>query len=105
MLSRLPSTYLEWRPDPNSVKHETYLKDASFQTWRLEKTSRRTGYFTALDDLPLPITMSVSIRLGDDFMKVPKLNEASTNWVVYKDRLLWLITSMGLVQHLLNRLT
>jgi len=35
--------------------------------------------------------MSTSMKLGDDLMKVPLLNVASTNWVVYKDRFIWAI--------------
>jgi len=30
-------------------------------------------------------------KLGDDFMKVPKLEASGVNWVVYKDRFVWSI--------------
>ena len=43
--------------------------------------------------------MSTSTRLGDDLMKVPQLNVAGTNWVVYKDRFTWAIDARGLLEH------
>ena len=30
-------------------------------------------------------------KLGKDFMKIPQLNIASINWVIYKDHFLWAI--------------
>jgi len=42
--------------------------------------------------------MSIA-KLGDDLMKVPKLDVASTNWVIYKDRFLWSIDARGLLEH------
>jgi hypothetical protein len=38
-------------------------------------------------------------KLGDDLMKVPKLEAGGTNWVVYKDRLLLSIDARGLLEH------
>ena len=43
--------------------------------------------------------MSTSTKLGDDLMKVPLLNVAGTNWVVYKDRFCWAIDARGLLEH------
>ena len=43
--------------------------------------------------------MSTTIKLGDDFMKIPKLEEAGKNWVVYKDCFLWSIDARGYVDH------
>jgi len=43
--------------------------------------------------------MSTSIRLGDAFMHVPKLDETSENWVTYKDRFLWSINAHGYLEH------
>ena len=34
-------------------------------------------------------------KLGDDLMRVPKLEVGGTNWVVYKDRFLWSIDACG----------
>ena len=42
--------------------------------------------------------MSTS-KLGDDLMKVPQLNVAGTNWVVYKDWFCWAIDARGLLEH------
>jgi hypothetical protein len=43
--------------------------------------------------------MSKFAKLGDDLMKVPKLEVGGTNWVVYKDRFLWSIDARGLLEH------
>jgi len=42
--------------------------------------------------------MSIT-KLGDDLMKVPKLDASGTNWVVYKDRFLWAVDARGLLDH------
>jgi len=44
-------------------------------------------------------SMSTSMKLGDDLMKVPLLNVAGTNWVVYKDQFIWAIDAQGLLEH------
>ncbi|KIK24483.1 hypothetical protein PISMIDRAFT_678088 [Pisolithus microcarpus 441] len=33
--------------------------------------------------------MSFEMKLRDEFLKVPKLAADGTNWVTYKDQLLW----------------
>ena len=38
-------------------------------------------------------------KLGDDLMKVPKLEAGGVNWVVYKDRFLWSVDACGLLEH------
>jgi hypothetical protein len=43
--------------------------------------------------------MSKFAKLGDDLMKVPKLDIGGTNWVVYKDRFLWSINVHSLLEH------
>jgi len=42
--------------------------------------------------------MSIT-KLGDDLMKVPKLDTSGTNWEVYKDRFLWAVDARGLLDH------
>ncbi|KIK22992.1 hypothetical protein PISMIDRAFT_101446 [Pisolithus microcarpus 441] len=44
--------------------------------------------------------MSFETKLGDEFLKVPKLTADGTNWVTYKDRLLWSVEARGLGGHL-----
>ncbi|PPQ93917.1 hypothetical protein CVT25_008031 [Psilocybe cyanescens] len=44
--------------------------------------------------------MSVTNKLGDDFLRIPKLDAAGTNWVVYRDRFLLSIDACGLGEHL-----
>ena len=38
-------------------------------------------------------------KVGDDLMKVPKLEASGTNWVVYRDRFLWSVDARGLLEH------
>ena len=42
--------------------------------------------------------MSIT-KLGDDLMKVLKLDASGTNWVIYKDRFLWAVDARGLLGH------
>ena len=42
---------------------------------------------------------SSSMKLGDDLMKVPKLDVSGNNWVIYKDRFTWAIDARGLLEH------
>lgn len=39
-------------------------------------------------------------KLGKDFMKIPWLDIAGTNWVIYKDRFLWAIDVRGHLNHI-----
>jgi len=38
-------------------------------------------------------------KLGDDLMKVPKLEAGGANWVIYKDRFIWSVDARGLLEH------
>jgi hypothetical protein len=38
-------------------------------------------------------------KLGDDLMKVPRLEASGANWVVYRDRFLWSVDARGLLEH------
>jgi hypothetical protein len=39
-------------------------------------------------------------KLGDDFLRVPKLSSDGKNWVIYKDRLILSVQARGLDGHL-----
>ncbi|KAI0666360.1 hypothetical protein C8Q78DRAFT_929955, partial [Trametes maxima] len=41
-----------------------------------------------------------NIKLGDDSVRVPKLELGGSNWVLYKDRLLWAANTKGYQGHL-----
>ncbi|KAG6912993.1 hypothetical protein DXG01_010521, partial [Tephrocybe rancida] len=41
-----------------------------------------------------------STKLGDDFLRIPKLDVSGTNWVIYKDRLMWSIDARRLLEHI-----
>lgn len=41
-----------------------------------------------------------STKIGDEFLCVPKLNVAGSNWVIYEDRILWSIDAHGYLEHI-----
>ncbi|KAJ6555943.1 hypothetical protein B0H19DRAFT_947237, partial [Mycena capillaripes] len=43
---------------------------------------------------------STTTRIGDDFLRIPKLEVTGTNWVIYKDRFIWAADARGLAEHL-----
>lgn len=44
--------------------------------------------------------MSSSTKLGDNFLRVPKLVADGENWMTYKDRLSWSVDARGFLGHL-----
>jgi len=44
--------------------------------------------------------MSTSIKLSEDFMRIPKVNDDGENWVIYKARFIWSIDARGYVDHI-----
>jgi hypothetical protein len=44
--------------------------------------------------------MSVSTKLGDEFLRVPKLDVSGTNWVIFKDRFTWALDARGILDHI-----
>jgi hypothetical protein len=49
--------------------------------------------------------MSFTSKLGDDFLRVPKLSSDGRNWVIYKDRLTLSVVACGLDGHLDGSIT
>jgi hypothetical protein len=46
------------------------------------------------------MSFNTSDKLGDSFLRIPKLEVTGTNWVIYKDQFLWALDARGLVEHL-----
>ncbi|KAF8811866.1 hypothetical protein BYT27DRAFT_7065586, partial [Phlegmacium glaucopus] len=44
--------------------------------------------------------MSTSTKLGDEFLRIPKLDASGSNWVIFKDCFLWSIDACGFLDHL-----
>ena len=44
--------------------------------------------------------MSVSTKLGDKFLHIPKLDVSGTNWVIFKDRFTWALDTQGTLDHI-----
>jgi len=44
--------------------------------------------------------MSTTTKIRDDFLCVPKLDVTGTNWVIYKDCIIWSIDACGLLKHI-----
>ena len=43
--------------------------------------------------------MPISTKLGDEFLRIPKLDVSGTNWVIYKERFIWALDARGIVDH------
>ena len=43
--------------------------------------------------------MSVSTKLGDEFLRIPKLEVSGTNWVIFKEHFVWALDARGIVDH------
>jgi len=44
--------------------------------------------------------MSVSTKLGDEFLRIPKLDVSGTNWVIFKDRFTWALDARSILNHI-----
>lgn len=44
--------------------------------------------------------MSTTTKLGEEFLRVPKLDVSGSNWVIYKDRFHWAIDARGILDHI-----
>jgi hypothetical protein len=44
--------------------------------------------------------MSTTTKLGDEFLRIPKLDVAGTNWVIYKERFAWALDARGIIDHI-----
>ena len=44
--------------------------------------------------------MSISTKLGDEFLRIPKLEVSGTNWVIFKDRFTWALDARGILDHI-----
>ena len=44
--------------------------------------------------------MSTTSKLGDEFLRIPKLDVSGTNWVIYKDRFTWSLDARGILDHI-----
>ncbi|KAF8151570.1 hypothetical protein B0H34DRAFT_665004, partial [Crassisporium funariophilum] len=46
------------------------------------------------------MSTTTSIKLGDDFMKIPRLDDEGKNWVIFKARFFWSIDARGYSDHI-----
>src|SRR6202522_1443735 len=44
--------------------------------------------------------MSMTTKLGDQFLWIPKFEVSGTNWVIYKDRFAWSLDARGILSHI-----
>ena len=44
--------------------------------------------------------MSISTKLGDEFLHIPKLDVSGSNWVIYKEHFTWLPDARGIADHI-----
>ena len=57
-----------------------------------------------LTTVELPSTTNImsapTVKIGDDFLKIPRLSADSRNWVIYRERLTLSVAAQGLSGHL-----
>ena len=44
--------------------------------------------------------MTITTKLGDDFLRIPKLDVSGSNWVIYKERFTWALDARGILDHI-----
>jgi hypothetical protein len=44
--------------------------------------------------------MSTLTKLGDEFLRIPKLDVSGTNWVIFKDRFTWALDAHSILDHI-----
>src|ERR1700719_3374541 len=44
--------------------------------------------------------MSTSTKLGDEFLRIPKLEVSGSNWVIFKDHFLWALDARCILDHI-----
>jgi hypothetical protein len=45
------------------------------------------------------IEMTTTSKLGDEFLRIPKLDVSGTNWVLYKERFFWALDARAILDH------
>ena len=43
--------------------------------------------------------MSTTTKLGDEFLRIPKLDVSGSNWVLYKERFFWALDARSILDH------
>ena len=43
--------------------------------------------------------MTTTTKLGDEFLRIPKLDVSGTNWVLYKERFFWALDARAILDH------
>ena len=39
------------------------------------------------------------MKLGDEFLRIPKLDVSGSSWVIFKDRFIWALDARGILDH------
>ena len=43
--------------------------------------------------------MTTTTKLGDEFLRIPKLDVSGSNWVLYKERFFWALDARAILEH------
>jgi len=43
--------------------------------------------------------MTTTSKLGDEFLRIPKLDVSGSNWVLYKERFFWALDARAILDH------
>ena len=44
--------------------------------------------------------MSMSTKLGNKFLQIPKLDISGSNWVIFKEHFIWTLDARGIIEHI-----
>ena len=44
--------------------------------------------------------MSTSTKLGNEFLRIPKLDVSGSNWVIFKECFIWALDARGIIDHI-----
>ena len=44
--------------------------------------------------------MTTTSKLGNEFLRIPKLDVSGSNWVLYKERFFWALDARAILDHI-----
>jgi hypothetical protein len=55
-----------------------------------------SGYTTTIETPIRNFRMTSTSKLGDEFLRIPKLDVSGSNWVLYKERFFWALDARSI---------
>ena len=84
-------------PAAQSWKKQYNRSQSSFQHIHLFASPTLTHLYIKSQHFDI---MPISTKLGDEFLRIPKLDVSGTNWVIYKEHFTWALDARSIVDHI-----